>query len=108
MDNTNNFIKAEILIKNGQNKTQRIINSYENFKREHKTDWDWDNILAEENEKQIKLCEIYIDSTKINFSYFFTFKNLGNYKIKYNFKIPLKSINFLFANCESVIKFFFF
>ena len=102
MEYSNNLILAELSIKKGQNKKQRLINSFENFKREHPFDWDWDNILVEKNEEQIKLCEIFIDSKKINFTYFYTFNNYGNYKIQYYFKLVPQSINFLFANCESI------
>ena len=103
MDSTDNFILGEISIKKGENKNIRLINSLENFKREHPQDWDWDNINAENNEEQIKLCEIYINSKKIKFNYFYTFENYGNYKIKYDFKETLNSINFLFINCENII-----
>ena len=89
MDDSNNFIKAELLIKNGQNKKQRLINSYENWKREHPSDWDWDNIISEKNEEEIKLCEIYIQSKKIHFTYFYDFEKYGKYKNIFLFKIPI-------------------
>ena len=47
MDISKNYIDAMILINKGKNKTQRLINSYENWKREHHSDWDWDNINGE-------------------------------------------------------------
>ena len=52
-----NEIISEINIK-ANNLKQRIINSFENTKRE-KTNWKWDNIEAKENENEIKDCEIY-------------------------------------------------
>ena len=64
MDSNNNFIYGEISIKKGQNNNIRLINSLENFKREHPFDWDWDNINSENNEEQIQFCEIYINSKK--------------------------------------------
>ena len=49
MENSNNYISSQLTIKNGQDKSQRIINSFENFKREHLYDWDWDNIKIKWN-----------------------------------------------------------
>ena len=43
---------------------QRIINSYENAKREF-PDEEWDEIEATENEEEIKDCEIYVNEEKI-------------------------------------------
>ena len=54
MDISKNYIDAVILINKGKNIRQRLINSYENWKREHHSDWDWDNINGEKNEEQIK------------------------------------------------------
>ena len=103
MEYLNNYIIGEILIQNNNiNKKQRIINSLENWKREHLHDWDWENIISENNEEEIKLCEIYIESEKINFNYFYCFNKCGKYKIKYNFKVALKSINFLFTGCDCI------
>ena len=60
MDNTN-YINAEIYIKEEDiNKNIRIINSFENVKKENK--WkheETDNIKA--NEKEIKRCKIKIN-----------------------------------------------
>ena len=102
MENSNNYISSQLTIKKGQDKSQRIINSFENFKRKHLYDWDWDNILAEKNEEQIKLSKIYIDSRQVNFSYFHTFQEYGNYEIRYYFNEGINSINFLFINCECI------
>ena len=102
MDYSNNYINAEISIKKGQNKKQRLINSYENWKREHLTDWDWDNIISENNEEEIKLCELYIQTKKINFTYLYNFEKYGKYQVKFIFKVPIKSINFLFTDCYCI------
>ena len=93
MKHSNNYIISQLTIKKGQDKSQRIINSFENFKRKHLYDWDWDNILAEKNEVHIKLSEIYIDSRQVNFSYFHTFQEYGNYEIRYYFNEGINSIS---------------
>ena len=62
------------------NLKQRIINSYENAKKEAKY------LEGIENEEGIKTCEIFINDKKIDFSYYYEFENEGNYKIKYIFK----------------------
>ena len=64
MDNTN-YINAEIYIKEEDiNKNIRIINSFENVKKEKKWKGDeTDNIKG--NEKKIKRCEIEINGESI-------------------------------------------
>jgi len=74
----------EIEIEKGNSK-QRIINSYENVKREDPK-WEWGKIKVLENEEEIKNCEIFINDKKIEFTYDYKFKNEGKYKIKYKFK----------------------
>ena len=95
-----NEIISEIYIK-ANNLKQRIINSFENTKRE-KTNWKWDNIEAKENENEIKDCEIYINDKKIDSIYYYKFEKKGKYKIKYKFKKLLNSTNFMFFNCKSL------
>ena len=72
-----NEIISEIYIKD-HNSKQRIINSFENTKRE-KLNWNWDIIESKENEKEIKDCEIYINDKKIDFTYYYIFENKGKY-----------------------------
>ena len=72
-----NEIISEIYIKY-HNSKQRIINSFENAKRE-KLNWNWDIIENKENEKEIKDCEIYINDKKIDFTYYYIFENKGKY-----------------------------
>ena len=96
-----NEITFEIKIKDNNSKI-RIINSFENTKREHPY-LDWDIIEKKENEEEIKDCEIYINDKKIDFTYYYTFKNKGKYKIKFKFKKLLKSTNFMFSYCNSLI-----
>ena len=95
-----NEIILEINIKDNNSK-KRIINSFENTKREN-PDYDWNNIETKKNEEEIKECEIYINDKKINFSYYYTFKNKGKYIIKYKFKKLLNSCNFMFYDCKSL------
>ena len=95
-----NEIILEINIKD-ENSKERIINSFENMKREY-PEWNWNNIETKENEEEIKECEIYINDKKIDFAYYYTFKNKGKYIIKYKFKKLLNSSNFMFCNCNSL------
>ena len=80
----------------------RIINSYEeyfqnekNYNKKYKKEF--------EKEKEIKdNCEIYINNNKIEFSYFYEFKNTGKYVIKYSFLKYLANINYMFYDCSSL------
>ena len=67
-----NEIILEINIKEDNSK-ERIINSFENTKREYPK-WNMNNIEIKENEEEIKECEIYINDKKIDFNYYYTFK----------------------------------
>ena len=95
-----NEIILEINIKD-ENSKERIINSLENTKREN-PNRNWENIETKENENEIKDCEIYINDKKIDFAYYYTFKNKGKYIIKYKFKKLLNSCNFMFYDCNSL------
>ena len=75
----------------------RIINSYENAKEEE------NYLIGKENEEEIKLCEIFINDKKIDFSCYYYFKSKGKYKIKYIFKNLIKSTNYMFYKCNSLI-----
>ena len=109
--NKNNIIKKEeieyniIIGKIRVEKTclrHRIINSYENVKRENKNLF-WNNVKAIENEEQIKNCEIFINEMKINFNYYYEFPKEGIYVIKYIFKNIFNSTNFMFYGCYALI-----
>ena len=92
------YIIAEIDIKEEDiNKDIRIINSYEESMKCQEV-----NVLEEENnnEKEIKKCEIKINNEIKPFNYFFQFKNKGKYVIKYSFPNYLKRVNYLFNECE--------
>ena len=99
-----NIINGVLEIKNNNFK-QRIINSYENWKRENIDEYEWnkDSVKATPNEEKIKNSEIYINDEKIDFSYNYTFPKNGIYKIKYVFHEILTSINFLFYKCRSIV-----
>ena len=91
-----NFIIAEINITEDQvNEKVRIINSFENYKREEGWE-DKEDDYKYKNEEEIKKCKIFING-KINpFSYYHTFDKEGKYQIKYSFSEYLTNIGYLF------------
>ena len=97
-DNYINYIIAEINIKEKDiNKDIRIINTYEQTKREYK----W--VYGIKNEKEIKkYTEIKIDNNIIPFSYTYKFNKAGKFKIQYSFITYLTNINYLFFMCDSM------
>ena len=95
-----NEIILEINIEDNNSK-ERIINSFENTKREN-PNWKWEKIESKENEEEIKDCQIYINDNKIDFTYYYTFNNRGKYIIKYKFKKLLNSTNFVFYGCKLI------
>ena len=103
-DNKNkNFIIGQIFItKNDINKNIRIINSFEQAKKKYNY-IKVDNELRYKNEKEIENCEIKINGKKIQFSYFFLFKNPGVYTIEYYFKSNLTKTDFMFSECFNLI-----
>jgi hypothetical protein len=78
-----NIIIGTIKIKENKLK-QKIINSYENVKREEPNERKWDEIKVNKNEEDIKNCEIFINEKKINFDYYYNFPDEGNYIICLN------------------------
>ena len=95
----NNYIIGEIYIKDFDvNKKIRIINSYEEVKRNN--NWmKFDKKLK--NEEEIKDCEIEINNKLIPFNYFNEFKEKGKYLIKYKFKNYLIKTTYMFYECKS-------
>ena len=81
-ENLDNFIIGNIKIEAGDLR-KRIINSYENVKKEYPGIID-DN--SKKKEKNIKSYEIFINNKEINITYFYNFPKAGNYIIKYKFK----------------------
>ena len=100
-----NYITGEIYIdKNNINKDIRIINSYEQRKREGEI-INKKNDSSDENEKKLKEnCYIFINDNPIEFSYFYKFNKIGLYKIKYQFMENLTNTNDMFANCSFIKK----
>ena len=97
-DKCNNIIAA--FETNEDNETIRIINSFEEFRRE--------NILMKDedeyhNEKEIKEnCEIRIDGEIIPFSYKYKFNKKGKYTFLYIFKNYITNTNYMFRGCLSL------
>ena len=109
-----NYIIAELEIKE-DNETIRIINSYEEFKRENNK-----GDLEEEylNEKEIKEnCKIRINNEIIPFLYKHKFNKKGKYTIEYIFNdifpffikfIFIRKWNYFIINSNFTIIFYFF
>ena len=103
MNNNINSIIAEIFIKDHDTKKYfRIINSYEQNKREIR---EIKGSYINENENEIKeKCEIKINGKIIPFSYFYKFESKGKNIIEYTFKNALTNANFLFSGCKYLKK----
>ena len=102
-DNKSNYIDGILNIKqNDINKNIRIINSFEEYKRNY-INTRVDNEIRYLNEKELKdNCEITIGRQKINFYYFINIGTPGKYKIRYNFKNNLTKTDFMFAECPNL------
>ena len=99
-----NFIIGEINIRSDDiYKFTRVINSFENFKREtnlseQEDDWKFNN------EKELREnIEIKINGKTMPFSYFYKFPVKGRYNIQYSFKKCLTKTNHMFWSCKSII-----
>ena len=100
-----NYILAEINIEEENiNKDIRIINSFEEFKREYNDlDYEEEDDYKYRNEKEIKdNCIIKINNRKIKFQYFYKFKEKGKFNIKYSFKKNIKNLACIFSECKSL------
>ena len=102
-DSIENKIIGEIHIKKEDiNKDIRIINSFENVKRELKLKDDDDFKYL--NEKEIKEnIEIKINGKIIEFTYYYKFNKEGKNIIEYSFKNILTKTCFIFYDCISLI-----
>ena len=102
---TINIIIGEIYInKNNINEDIKIINSFENYKRENEWINDSKDDYKYENEKEIKEnIEIKINGKIIEFTYYYKFKEEGKYIIEYLFKNNLTKTNYIFYDCNSLI-----
>ena len=84
------------------NENIRIINSFENYKKEHEIK-DKEDDFKNENEKEIKdNIEIKINKKIIPFSYYHKFEKEGKYNIQYSFKNNLSKTNYMFYECNSL------
>ena len=99
-----NFIIGEINIRSDDiYKFTRVINSFENFKREtnlseQEDDWKFNN------EKELREnIEIKINGKTMPFSYSYKFPVKGRYNIQYSFKKCLTKSNHMFWGCKSII-----
>ena len=101
--NINNYIIGEIEINEDNiNEDIRIINTFEEIKRQYKRG-DKEDDYKYENEKEIKdNCEIKINNNIIPFNYFYKFTQKGKYIIQYSFKKYLTKINHMFYDCSSL------
>ena len=101
-----NFITGTINItENDINKQIRVINSFENFKKNN-INGRVDNELRYRNEEEIKNnCEIKINDKKLSkdFFYFVKMPEPGVYSIEYSFKKNLTKTDFMFANCKNLL-----
>ena len=98
-----NIINGVLEIRNNNFK-QRIINSYENWKRENIDEYEWnkDSVKATPNEEKIKNSEIYINDEKIDFYFNYQFPQEGSNIIKIICQKPLINTNYMFCNCSSL------
>ena len=98
--NKYNYITGEIFVnEENRNNYIRIINSYEERKRNSNMNYNKDNSQFL-NEKEIKeSCKIFIDDKAISFAYFYKFNKTGMHNIKYYFTNNLTRLNDLFSNC---------
>ena len=85
---------------NDIDKDIRILNSYEEAKKEESY------LKGKNNEKEIKNnCRIYINENKIDFCYKYKFDKKGKYNIKYLFIKALINGNFIFYKYSSLTSF---
>ena len=98
-----NYIIGEIEIKEKDiNIDIRIINTFEQVKREFKLE-DKEDDYKYENEKDIKdNCEIKINNKIIPFNYYHKFNEKGKYIIQYIFKKNIINISCIFCGCISL------
>ena len=103
LNDNKNYIIAEIEIKKDDiNKDIKIINSFEQYKRESNRE-DKENDYKYQNEYEIKnYTKIKINDEIIPFSYYYKFKNEGKYKIKYLFDNYLTKTSFMFLDCKNI------
>ena len=101
--NKNNYIISEIMIKKRDiDKKIKIINSYEESSRIDPNNWGINQ--KNNNEDEIKNCEIKIFDELIPFNYFYKFKSKGKYTIKYSFNNNITNTGYMFMECAKLTK----
>ena len=101
MGNKKSKIIAEIEITEDMiNKDIKIINSFEQYKREYEWTDKFDDYINYNNEYMIKECRIKINKKIIPFSYNYKFNKKGKYIIKYSLPKDIIKINHLFSGCN--------
>ena len=102
-NNHGRYIFGKLLIsENDINKNIRIINSYEETKRNYNY-LKVDNESKYINEQQIREnCEIRINGKIFNFMYFVKISKPAMYNIEYIFKNNLTRTDFMFAECYNL------
>ena len=92
-----NYIIGEFTInKKDINKKIRIMHSFGEYEKDNK-------IEEEKIEKEImENIEVFINDTKIDFSYNHTFTKEGKYTIYYIFKNKLENISYMFSECGTL------
>ena len=83
-------------------KSIRIINSYEQRKKEGELKNSKFDSLYENEEELKKNCDIKIDNIPIGFSYFYNFDTQGSHIIQYSFENNITKSNDLFAHCKMI------
>ena len=97
----NNFIISEIIINDSnKNKYIRIINSFEQAKKENEWNNDKDDNKFENEKEILENCLIKIDNKEIPFSYKYKFSKNGKHLIEYYFSKDLTKTNYLFYDCQ--------
>ena len=105
INNINNsyYIVSELDIKEKDiNKNIRIINSFEQCKREKLIEGYGENDNQFENEREIKECIIKVNNKTVPFNYFYKFKEKGKYQIQYIFNENIDKLDYMFYDCSSI------
>ena len=97
---TNESTAVFNITKKDVNKEIRIMNSYEETLRAHPNKYE--NEPINNNEEEIKQCQITINNEQIPFSYFHKFEKEGKYSIKYKFPNKLNKTLLMFGECKSL------
>ena len=100
-DNKNNIIGFIIINEKDLNKDIRILNSYDQYRKENPgfAKEGYENNNAKEIQS---ICEIKIDDILIPFSFYHKFQGCGQHKVEYIFKDYLTNSSCLFYQCKNL------